>query len=154
MQVPTSEDDLRSKTPRDVPEIWGGVSIYDNHHCHNKPQTGNWAGVWMTSCPEEMGWEFGRFWKRFRWGSTMVLRSRGPTMVLRSWSLTMQLRMLKIMSVWGWYWTLQAINWVSGVWRIEFSTVAAAVKIFGSLPTEILNITRYAERWGQIVWSA
>ena len=28
---------------------------YDNHHCHNKPQTGNRAGVWMTSCPEEMG---------------------------------------------------------------------------------------------------
>ena len=28
---------------------------YDNHHCHNKPQTGNEAGVWMTSCPEEMG---------------------------------------------------------------------------------------------------
>ena len=27
---------------------------YDNHHCHNKPQTGNEAGVWMTSCPEEM----------------------------------------------------------------------------------------------------
>ena len=20
---------------------------YDNHHCHNKPQTGNGAGVWM-----------------------------------------------------------------------------------------------------------
>ena len=28
---------------------------YDNHHCHNKPQIGNGAGVWMTSCPEEMG---------------------------------------------------------------------------------------------------
>ena len=28
---------------------------YDNHHCHNKPQTGNRAGVWMTSCPEEVG---------------------------------------------------------------------------------------------------
>ena len=41
---------------------------YDNHHCHNKPQTENEAGVWMTSCPEEMGWEFGRFWKRFSWG--------------------------------------------------------------------------------------
>ena len=27
---------------------------YDNHHCHNKPQTGNGVGVWMTSCPEEM----------------------------------------------------------------------------------------------------
>ena len=28
---------------------------YDNHHCHNKPQRGNWAEVWMTSSPEEMG---------------------------------------------------------------------------------------------------
>ena len=28
---------------------------YDNHHCHNKPQTGNGTGVWMTKCPEEMG---------------------------------------------------------------------------------------------------
>ncbi len=27
---------------------------YDNHHCYNKPQTGNRAGMWMTSCPEEM----------------------------------------------------------------------------------------------------
>ena len=27
---------------------------YDNHHCHNKYQTGNRAGVWMTSCPEEI----------------------------------------------------------------------------------------------------
>ena len=24
---------------------------YDNHHCHNKPQTENGAEVWMTSCP-------------------------------------------------------------------------------------------------------
>ena len=28
---------------------------YDNHHCHNKLQTGNGAEVWITSCPEEMG---------------------------------------------------------------------------------------------------
>ena len=56
---------------------------YDNHHCHNKPQTGNGTGVWMTSCPEEIGREFGRFWKRFSWG---------PTMVLRIWSLTIQLK--------------------------------------------------------------
>ena len=27
---------------------------YDNHHCHNKPQTGNAAGVGMTSCPEDI----------------------------------------------------------------------------------------------------
>ena len=34
---------------------------YDNHY---KPQTGNEAGVWMTSSPEVIGWEFGRFWKK------------------------------------------------------------------------------------------
>ena len=28
---------------------------YDNHHCHNKPQTGYEPGVWITSCQEEMG---------------------------------------------------------------------------------------------------
>ena len=44
---------------------------YDNHHCHDKPQTENEAGVWMTSFPEEIGWEFGRFWKRFSWGLAM-----------------------------------------------------------------------------------
>ena len=65
---------------------------YDNHHCHNKPQTVNGAGVWMMSCPEQMGREFERFWKRFSWGPTMVLRSWGPTMVLRSWSPTMEVR--------------------------------------------------------------
>ena len=28
---------------------------FDNHHCHNKPQIGNEAGVWVTSCPAEIG---------------------------------------------------------------------------------------------------
>ena len=37
---------------------------YDNHNCHNKPQIGNVTGVWMTSCPEAMGWEFGDFEKQ------------------------------------------------------------------------------------------
>ena len=44
---------------------------YDNHHGHNKPQTGNVAGVWMTSCPEEMGWEFEDFKNRFSWRLTL-----------------------------------------------------------------------------------
>ena len=66
---------------------------YDNHHCNNKPQTENEAGVRMTSCPEEMGWEFGRFWKTHgSWVPTMVLRSWCPTIVLRSWGPTMMLR--------------------------------------------------------------
>ena len=110
---------------------------YDNHHCHNKPQTGNVTGVWMTSYLEEIGWEFGRFWKRFSWGPAMVLRSWGPTMVLRSWSPTMQLRI--------WDWTKQADNWASAIGaengvlchRVEFSTVAAAVKFFKSRPAKM-----------------
>ena len=31
--------------------------------CHNKPQTGNESGVWMTSCPEEMVLRIWGFWK-------------------------------------------------------------------------------------------
>ena len=34
---------------------------YDNLLCHDKPQSGNEAGVWMTSCPEEMSWELEDF---------------------------------------------------------------------------------------------
>ena len=60
-----------------------GRKGHDTHHCHNKPKTGNETGMWMTSFAEEMGWEFGRFWKRFSWG---------PTMVLKSLSLTIQLK--------------------------------------------------------------
>ena len=101
---------------------------YDNHRCHNKPQTGNEAGVWMTLCPEEMGWEFGRFRKRFTWG---------PTMVLRSWGSTRQLRI--------WDWTMQADNWASVIGaengvlchRIKFSTVVVAVKFCRSRPVEM-----------------
>ena len=110
-----------------------------NHHCHNKPQTGNGTGVWTTSCPEEMGWEFGRFWKRFSWVPTMVLRSWGPTMVLRSWGPTMVLR--------SWGPTMVLKSWSPtkqlkvdiGPWRqtVEFSPFAAAVKFFGSRPAKM-----------------
>ena len=101
---------------------------YDNGDCHNKPQTGNEGGVWMTSCPEETGWEFGRFWKRFSWDPTMVLRSWGPTRQLRIWD-----------------WTMQVDNCASAIWaenwvlchRVEFSIVAAAVKFFGSRPAKM-----------------
>ena len=39
-----------------------------------------------------------------------------------------------------------------GLWkmRVEFSTFVAAVKIIGSLPTEILNSTRWTARWGEM----
>ena len=44
---------------------------YDNHHCHNKPQTGNVVEVWMTSCPEETVLRIWRFWKRVSWRLTL-----------------------------------------------------------------------------------
>ena len=40
---------------------------YDNHYCHNKPKTGNRAGVYMTSCSEEMVLGIWEFWKRVSW---------------------------------------------------------------------------------------
>ena len=55
-------------------------------------QTGNEAGVWMTSCPEEMGWEFENFKNHVSSVPIMVLRSWVPTMVLRRWVPTRQLR--------------------------------------------------------------
>ena len=88
---------------------------YDNHHCHNKPQTGNEAGVWMTSCPEEMVLRIWGFWKRVSWRLTLDYASRQLSFCLFGH-------------------------------RVEFSTVAAVVKIFRSLPTEILTITRCAVR--------
>ena len=80
---------------------------YDYHHCHNKPQTGNEAGVCMTSYPEVMSWEFGRFWKRFSWVPTMVLKSWGPTVILRSLCPTMMLRSW----VRPWYWEVGVRPW-------------------------------------------
>ena len=47
---------------------------YDNHNCHNKPQIGNKAGVWMTSCSEVTGWEFGYFEKYVSWVLMWVSR--------------------------------------------------------------------------------
>ena len=121
---------------------------YDNHHYHNKPQTGNGTGVWMTSCPEEINWEFGRFWKRFSWVSTMVSRSWGPTMVFRSWGPTMMLRSWgPTMMVRSWGPIMMVRSWGPtmdlkvdiGPWRqtVEFSIVALAVKFFGSRPARM-----------------
>ena len=49
---------------------------YGNHHCHNKPQTRNGVGVWMTSCPEEMVLRIWGFWKRVSWELGIRLLSR------------------------------------------------------------------------------
>ena len=100
---------------------------YDNHHCHNKPPDWKWAGSWMTSCPEEMGWEFERFGKRFSWG---------PTMVLRNWD-----------------WTMQADNCASTIGaengvhchRIELSRVAAAVKFCRFRPAKMNSDLKHHE---------
>ena len=39
-----------------------GSKIWD-YLCHNEPQTGNGAEVWMTSCQEDLGREFEDFEK-------------------------------------------------------------------------------------------
>ena len=49
--------------------------VYDNHNYHNKPQIGNVAEVWMTSCPEVKCWEFGLFEKHVSWVFTVVQSS-------------------------------------------------------------------------------
>ena len=61
---------------------------YDNHHFHNKSLTGKEAGVWMTSCPEETGWEFEDFKNHVSWVPSMVWRSWVLTMVWRNWDWT------------------------------------------------------------------
>ena len=48
---------------------------YDNHNCHNKPQIGNEAGVWITLCPEAMVLRIWEFWKRVSWDRTMKAES-------------------------------------------------------------------------------
>ena len=98
------------------------------------PQTGNGAGAWMTSCPEEMGRELGRFWKKIQ------LRSDHGVEKLKSDP-----------AVGSRHWTIQADSWVSAIqlW------VEDVVGFFGSLLTVILNTTRCATHvWGRIVWSA
>ena len=44
-----------------VPRIWQSPFVIIN------PQTGNGAGVWMTSCPEEMVLRMWEFWKDVSW---------------------------------------------------------------------------------------
>ena len=93
---------------------------YDNHHCHNKPQTENEAGVWMTSCPKEIGREF----ENRPWCWEVKIR---PC----SWRLTLDHagRQLSF-----YHWGIE--NWVLCHW-VDFSTVAAAFKFFGSRPAKM-----------------
>ena len=104
---------------------------YDNHNCRNKLQTGNVAGVWMTSCPEEMCCEFGRFWKNHdSWVPTLVLRSWVPTMVWRNWCSTIELR--------NWDWTTRcaecrsvvSIEWCKRLLRNFSLLVSKLIKPF------------------------
>ena len=84
------------------------------------PQTGNGAGVWMTSCPEEMVLRIWGFWKE-------------PV-------------------------EIRPLRWELGIrpLRVGFRPLKDVVGFFGSLPTEILNITRCDACWGRvsIVWLA
>ena len=95
----------------------------------------------MRSCPEEMGWEIGRFWKRFSWVLTMVLRSWVPAMVLRSWGPTMVFR--------SWSPIMQ-LKFDIGPWRqaVEFSA------IFGVSTSEDELRSETPRDWGgvSIVW--
>ena len=50
---------------------------YDNNNGHNKPLIGNETGVWITSCPEAMGWEFGNFEKHVSWTEDAEVRASG-----------------------------------------------------------------------------
>ena len=76
-----------------------GQRIWQSPFVIINPQTGNGAGVWMTSCPEEMVLRIWGFWKEG----------------VGFWQLRM----------WVGFWSLKHV-----------------VGFFGSLPTEILNITR------------
>ena len=84
------------RTFGNIPNAPIGISFtlackgYDNHHCHDKPQTGDEAGVWMMSCPEEMGWEFEDFERE-------------------SWMLTLDHA----------GWKLSSCHWV-GSWELDF----------------------------------
>ena len=86
---------------------------YDNQHCHNKHQTENGDGMWMTSYPEQMGWGWAYFEKE----------------------------QLKV-DIGG-----RQLSSLPLGHTVEFSNVAAAVKIFGFLPTDNLNTKIYAVRW-------
>ena len=52
------------------------------------PQTGNGAGVWMSSCPEEMVLGIWGFWKRVSWDWT--IEARVGYSAVGSWILTVE----------------------------------------------------------------
>ena len=117
---------------------------YDNHNCHNKPQIGNVTEVWMTSCPEVMGWEFGYFEKHVSWvldcGWDELVNYWGPV------QLSFSVGQLNWVLNWGqssWELTL-------AMSRVEVKTMvlrswSLTMEFCRSLPTEILKTTRCAE---------
>ena len=58
-----------------------------------KPQTGNEARVWMTSCPEERVLRIWGFWKRGSWGGTIVAR-------------------VEYSAIGSWIWTVERRSWI------------------------------------------
>ena len=110
---------------------------YNNHICHNKPQIGNRSGVWMTSCPKAMGWEFGDFSKRRQLGLDC-----GPVELVVYWGLVqlvVEWRPVESGHVvsWSWVKTMMLRSW------------SLTMEFCRSQPTEILNTTGCAARlWG------
>ena len=119
---------------------------YDNHNCHNKPQIGNDSGVWMTSCPEAMGWEFGYFEKQVSWVldwrrvELVVYWGQSVEFYCRPVELGTRLRPVQLgvdfgyVESWSWVKTMVLRSW------------SLTMEFCRSLPTEILKTTRCAER--------
>ena len=97
---------------------------YDNHNCHN----GNGTGVWMTSCPGAMVWEFGYFEKHVNW----VLDCRRVELVVYWGPVQLGVDFGHVES-WSW------------VKTIVLKSCSLIIEFCRSLPTEILKTTRCAE---------
>ena len=90
----------------------------------------NETGVWMTSCPGAMGWEFGHFEKEVSWDSTLDQSS------------------------WGWLWKISETVGLSAIGTDSWSW-SLTIEFCRSLPTDILGAPGCAARLlGQIVQSA
>ena len=119
---------------------------YESHKCHNKPQIEIGTGVWMTSCPEAMGWEFGYFEKHVSWvlDSSRVGSLLGASPVefyCRPVELGTRLGSVQLgvdfghVESWSWVKTMVLRSW------------SLSMELCRSLPTEILKTTRCGERF-------
>ena len=100
---------------------------YDNHHCHNNIEYDN------HHCPD----------RKWDWSVYDVMPGRDDLENLRilkkrvSWKVDLgpwrQRVEFSIIEAWSWIWAIEDV-----------------VGVFGSLTTEILNITRCAARWDSV----